>query len=121
MQEGNVVLAAVPQADGQFKPRPAVILREMPPHRDLLVCGVSLQLQQYMQNFDELIDPGDPDFATSGLTGRSVIRLGFLALIPRRHIPGTLGAISTDRHHRLVVRLSDYLVARIQPRRQGSA
>ena len=32
MTEGDVILTPVPQADGQIKNRPAVILREMPPH-----------------------------------------------------------------------------------------
>jgi len=46
MKEGDIVLTPVPQADGQVKNRPAIILREMRPFRDLLVCGVSTQLQQ---------------------------------------------------------------------------
>ena len=41
MTEGDVVLTPLPQADGQVKNRPAVVLRVMPPHGDLLVCGVS--------------------------------------------------------------------------------
>ena len=121
MQEGDVVLAAAPQADGEFKPRPAVILREMPPHRDLLVCGVSLQLHQHVRGFDEFIAPGDPDFTASGLTGKSLIRLGFLALVPRRRIPGSIGAISADRHRRLLGRLSEYLVGKFQPGSQPTA
>ena len=41
MKEGDVILTPVPQADGKLKERPAIFLREMPPYRDLLVCGVS--------------------------------------------------------------------------------
>ncbi len=41
MKEGDVILTPVPQADGTIKIRPAVILREMPPYKDFLVCGVS--------------------------------------------------------------------------------
>ena len=44
MQEGDVVLTPVPQADGTVKNRPAIVLREMPVYRDVLVCGVSTQL-----------------------------------------------------------------------------
>ncbi len=44
MREGDVILAPVPQANGGLKHRPAIILREMPPFRDWLVCGVSSQM-----------------------------------------------------------------------------
>ena len=67
MKEGDVVLTPVPQADGAIKNRPAIILREMPPYRDLLVCGVSTQLNQQVMDFDELLSPSDADFAASGL------------------------------------------------------
>jgi mRNA interferase MazF len=46
MTEGDVILTPVPQADGQTKNRPAVILREMPPFGDVLVCGISTQSEQ---------------------------------------------------------------------------
>lgn len=46
MREADVVLTPVPQANGAIKNRPAIILREMPPYKDLLVCGISNQLHQ---------------------------------------------------------------------------
>ena len=52
MKEGDVILTPVPQADGALKNRSAIILREMPPYRDLLVCGVSTQLRQQVKNED---------------------------------------------------------------------
>jgi hypothetical protein len=33
MKEGEVILTPLPQADGNIKPRPALVLREMPPYR----------------------------------------------------------------------------------------
>ena len=57
MKEGDVVLTPVPQADGQVKNRPAIILRELLPYNDLLVCGVSTQLHQCVEDFDEIISP----------------------------------------------------------------
>ena len=45
MKEGDVVLAPLPQASGQIKNRPAVILRTMPPYGDFLLCGVNTQLR----------------------------------------------------------------------------
>lgn len=110
MKEGDVILTPVPQADGAIKNRPAVILREMPPYRDLLVCGVSTQLNQQVKDFDELISPADADFAAAGLKSESLIRLGFLAVRPRSSIIGSIGYISADRRRRLLKRPSNYLM-----------
>ena len=100
----------MPQANGVVKDRPAVILREMPPFRDMLVCGVSTQLRHAVKDFDEVISTQDADFVGSGLNAESLIRLGFLVVIPRREIVGSIGSISSERHNRLLQRLSDYLI-----------
>jgi mRNA interferase MazF len=104
MTEGDVVLTLVPQADGTIKNRPAVFLREMPPFKDLLVCGVSTQLRQEVKSFNELISPSDADFVSSGLVRESLIRLGFLAVVPRNQVAGKIGSISPERHKRLLER-----------------
>ena len=109
MTEGDVLLTPVPQADGTIKNRPAIFLREMPPFKDLLVCGISTQLRQEVKDFDELIYPNDPDFAASGLIRESLIRLGFLAVLPRTQIVGVIGSISAERRKRLLKKLSEYL------------
>lgn len=110
MGEGNIVLAPVPQANGQVKTRPALVLRTLPPFGDLLICGLSSQLHQHVAGFDEIILPSDPDFASTGLKTASLVRLGFLTAQPRRDIRGFVGAVSPERHERLLRRLSDYLV-----------
>lgn len=110
MKEGDVVLTPILQADGNVKNRPAIILREMPSYGDILVCGVSTQLHHYVQGFDELITSGDSDFRSSGLVATSLIRLGFLAVLPRRSIAGSIGSIAPERHKRLLRALSDYLI-----------
>ncbi len=109
MKESNVILTPLPQADGQIKNRPAVILREMPPFGDMLVCGISTQLRQEVKGFDEVILATDPDFEQSNLLAPSLIRLGFLAILPRTRILGAIGNISRDRHHRLLEALSKHL------------
>jgi mRNA interferase MazF len=110
MKEGDVVIVPLPQSDGMVKNRPAVILREMPPFQDPLVCGLSTQLRQATRNFDELISSSDADFYASGLRGESLVRLGFLVVIPRNQIAGSIGSISSERHKRLLQRLSTYLL-----------
>ncbi len=93
MKEGDVVLTPLPQADGQIKNRSAIILREMPAYGDVLVCGVSTQLHQEVTGFDDPIRPGDADFATSGLKAPSLVRLGFLAVLPVSSFLGAIGSI----------------------------
>jgi mRNA interferase MazF len=110
MKEGDIILTPMPQADGKVKNRPAIYLREMPPFQDALVCGVSTQTHQLAPDFDELITSQDSDFAASGLVRDSLIRLGFLAVLPRRNIIGSIGSISPERHKRLLHRLGEYLV-----------
>jgi len=111
VKEGDVVLTPLPQVDGIAKNRPALVLRELPPFGDYLVCGISAQVHQAVQGFDEVVSRGDSDFGTSGLVAASVIRLGFLAVLPRKEILGSIGAIARERHYRLLVNLSKYLVA----------
>ncbi len=50
MKQGDVILTPVPQDHGKMKNRPALILREMPSYGDLLVCGISKQLNHYIIN-----------------------------------------------------------------------
>ena len=111
MKEGSIIITALPQADGTIKNRPALVLRQMPLYRDLLVCGVSTQLHQQVPGFDEIISAQDPDFVASGLQGESLIRLGFLALVPVRRVLGSIGAVAGVRHRRLLQKLASYLIA----------
>ena len=109
MTEGDVVLTPLPQANGQVKNRPTIALRSMPPFGDWLVCGVSTQLHQHVSGFDEIIDQHAADFVPSGLKSASVVRLGFLAVLPASSFLGAIGHIAPDRHHRLLARLSKHL------------
>jgi len=109
MTEGDVALTPLPQADGRTKPRPAVLLRQMPPFGDWLVCGVSTQIQQEVVGFDEIIEAAHSDFRQSGLKASSLIRLGFLVVLPADRLLGVLGSISSTRHKRLLQRLGTFL------------
>ncbi len=113
MQESDIILTPLIQADGQIKNRPVLLLRMMPKYQDFLACGISSQLQQYVINFDEIISPTDADFNSSGLVTASVIRLGFLALIPQKKIIGSIGFISAPRHQKLLQNLSEYLTKQL--------
>ena len=77
------------------------------------MCGISRQIHQIVQGFDELISIGDDDYDFSGLDSTSLIRLGFLSVVPTQSIPGSIGHISPDRHRRLLETLSHYLISEI--------
>src|SRR5260370_17051434 len=98
MKEGDTVIVPMPQVDGMVKNRPAVVLRAMPPFRDVLVCGVSTQLHQAAKDFAEVISPSDADFVLSGLKEESLISLGFLVVVPRNNIAGPIVSISSAPH-----------------------
>lgn len=55
MKAGDIVLAPLPQANGQRKNRPALFLRARPPFNEALVCGISTQLHQQVAGFDQVI------------------------------------------------------------------
>ncbi len=71
MREGDVILTPLPQADGRLKTRPALLLRNLPPFGDFLVCGITTQIKQAVTGFDDVIGPGAPDCRTAGLVAES--------------------------------------------------
>jgi mRNA interferase MazF len=116
VKEGDIALAPLPQADGQVKNRPVVLLRRLPPFGDFLVSGVSTQLHLRVEGFDEEIAVGDPEFAASGLKAASLIRLGFLAVLPDSALLGRIGAVSSERRVRLVANLCRHLCSQEEPK-----
>lgn len=114
MKEGDIVLAPLPQSDGAVKNRPVLLLRELPPFGDFLSCGVSTQVQHTVPEFDETINDGDPDFSGSGLRTTSLIRLGFLSVLARKRILGSIGEIGASRYARLLRNLSRHLEANLK-------
>jgi mRNA interferase MazF len=112
MKEGDIVLVALPQADGRIKYRPALILRKMPPFGDFLVCGISTQIHQAVPGFDEIVEDKSDDFPASGLRAPSLIRLGFLAMLESVNSPGIVGSISIDRYKCVIEKLCTYLSRR---------
>jgi mRNA interferase MazF len=110
MKEGEIALAAVPQADGGRKLRPIVLLRELPSYGDFLVCGISSQRSQYVDGFDLILSDSDGSFPDTGLLTTSIARLSFLAVLPQSSIPGTIGKLSSNQHAGLLRNLSQHLL-----------
>ena len=65
MKAGEIALAQLQQADGRIKTRPVLVLTQMPPFPDHLVCALSSKLQHECVDFDEVIAAGDDDFSDS--------------------------------------------------------
>lgn len=97
------------QSDSQRKLRPVLLLKQFPPFDDWLVCEISSQTRHQVPDFDEIIYESDEDFSESGLHVESVIRLGFLATLSTKDLPGSIGKIHQARYQRLVSRLVNFL------------
>lgn len=109
MKAGDIALASLQQADGQLKHRPVLLLTTFPPFGDWLVCGISSQVRHAVPNLDSIIQTMDEDFSASGLQISSVIRTGFLATLPSKDIPGSIGSISQNRYQTIINQLVSHL------------
>lgn len=109
MRQGDVFLAAVPQSDHLWKLRPVLLLREMPPFRDWLVCTISTHLHHEVAGLDDVLRQGDPDFAGTGFKDGSLCRLEHLNVLPQKDLRGRLGKVAPARHRRLLARLDLHL------------
>ena len=109
MEEGQIILTVFPQ-DGEKKLRPALVLRAFPKYNDVLVCGISSRLKQFIPQFDIMLDEHHPDFKMTGLKAAAVCRLSMLTMLPQKNIAGVLGEVSHTVHYNLLKNLAGYLV-----------
>ena len=105
MDEKSIILTKIAQADGTFKLRPALVLRKLLTYDDVLVCGISTQLHQEIENFDAILIPS----IQNGLKEKSLIRLNFLAVLPHSESIRKIGEIDDALHQLLLRRLADYI------------
>lgn len=111
MRAGDIVLIELPQSDGNYKLRPALILKMLPKYNDFLVCGLSTQLNQYIKDYDEIMHEGDAYFHETGLRKTLLIRLFFLAIIQNERTSGSIGKIPSALHKELLQRLAKFIVS----------
>lgn len=93
MKAGDVVRVALPQADGQRKPRPAVLVANFPPYGDWLVLGISGSLGLEVKELDVRIDEGHASFTSSRLGFPGLIRMGHAHVVPVTWIEGVMGRL----------------------------
>lgn len=111
MKSGHIVLVPLLQSDRTFKRRPALLLKQMPPFNDWLLCGISTQLQQKVDGFDRLLEADAHYFPQTGLQKTSLVRLGFLVVVPKVQIVGSIGEVPDVMLQELLQTLSDFLRA----------
>lgn len=109
MEAGEIVRVDIPQADGKVKVRPALLLKQMRPFNDWLVCGISSSLGLEVKGFDLVVDETDRSFKSTGLKRSSLVRLGFLSTRPKEHITGVIGRLDKTSFRLLINRLSTYI------------
>ena len=108
-KEGQIILTVFPQ-DAEKKMRPALVLREFPKYGDVLVCGITSRINQFIPEFDILLNEQHPDYKKSGLKAPAVCRLNMLTMFSKKEIKGSLGYVSVQTHHTLLKNLADYLL-----------
>jgi mRNA interferase MazF len=64
------------------------------PNEDLLICGISTQVDKYIPEFDEILSLGTDDFAHSGLKRGSLVRLSYLSTVPPNQVGKCIGYLS---------------------------
>ena len=108
---GQIILFRFPQTDlTQGNPRPALLIGKLPgQYDDWLICMISTQMRHYVQGLDEIIQPKDSDFSTSGLREPSVIRVGRLAVVDGGILLGAIGEIDPGRLKTIKVRLAAWI------------
>jgi mRNA interferase MazF len=111
IKEGQIVLFKLPQTDQTLGGlRPALVIRKLPNiYDDWLICMISKQVTQKIENFDEIIAQEDDDFQSSGLHSPSVIRISRLAVVDKNILAGTIGEINKKRLTRIKIRLAEWL------------
>jgi len=110
INEGDIALVELPQAVGAVKLRPALVLKRLPTYDDFLVCGISTQQHQHIENFDEMVDESAPMFPFTGLHKTSVIRLSSLAVFSKDKILNSIGKIPPALHQSLLKRLAEFIL-----------
>jgi mRNA interferase MazF len=111
MQEGDIALLNMLQPDGSKKNCPVLLVKQVKPFDDWMVCAVSTQLHQEVRGFDCIILDKDTGFTTTGFKQSSLIRLGIISTVSKSSMPGTIGKISSSLLKNLKQRLAAHIVS----------
>ena len=110
MWEGDIALLNMLQPDGSKKNRPVLLIKQVKPFDDWIVCAVSTQLHQEVKGFDHLIPDSHTDFIATGFKQSSLIRLGMISTVSKGSMPGAIGKIPPSVLKTLKQRLAAHIV-----------
>lgn len=92
--KGDVVLVQFPFTDlSQSKLRPAIILWIDPVGTDVVVCAITSQNLNRLEEGEFLLDTADPDFPSTGLRVASKVRATRIATLDRQLVARRLGKV----------------------------
>jgi mRNA interferase MazF len=111
MQEGDIALLNMLQPDGTKKNRPVLLIKQVKPFNDWIVCAVSTQLHQEVKGFDYLVLDSYTDFSATGFKQSSLVRLGMISTVSKSSVPGVIGNISSSILQTLKKRLAAHIVS----------
>ena len=111
ISEGDIVLFRFPQTDLESgKLRPALLLRKIPnEYGDWLVCMISTQVHQRIEELELIIADTDPDFPNTGLKKSSLIRVSRIAVVDESIFEGKLGSLSEEAFREIRKRLASWI------------
>ncbi len=92
-----------------FKKRPALVLKTIPKYNDLLVCGISSQLNSAIEGLDIVVKSNTNEFRQTGLHKDSVFRISYILIIPLNFIEGKIGSITEGTYNLIIERLCCFL------------
>ncbi len=109
MKEGDIVKAFIQQADGEIKPRPAVLIKKLPYFDDWLICGISRKTYAVHKGFDIVITNNSKEFSQTGLDFDMVVRAGWLHNFRESKIEGSLGSLTSERLKELKANITRFI------------
>ncbi|WP_413173804.1 type II toxin-antitoxin system PemK/MazF family toxin [Anabaena azotica] len=98
LQKGDIVLVQFPFTDlSQTKLRPTVVIWSSDTGQDITLCFISSQATSNIYPDEFLLDPHDPEFASTGLKIVSKVRVTRVITLDRKLIVRKLGKLGDDQ------------------------
>lgn len=97
LAKGDIVLLPFPFTDlSTTKLRPAVVLWVDSKGNDVTLCLISSQNVTRLSPEEFSLDPGDPEFVSTGLKVASKVRISRIVTLERRLITRRIGRLRTN-------------------------
>lgn len=96
--KGNVVLVSFPFTDlNPIKLRPSIVLWVDPIGQDVVICAITCQNIDHLDEGEFLLDIADPEFPRTGLRVSSKVKTTRIATLDRQLVVRQLGELSNQQ------------------------